>query len=66
MASCQEQRVRLAGRRALAEPVVVKARKEDAVADRPAGGVDSLQSCPPDESGVAFRTVTVVVTVVTG
>jgi hypothetical protein len=27
-----------------------------------AGGVDSLQSCPLDVSGVSFRIVTVVVT----
>jgi hypothetical protein len=42
---------------------VVKARREDAVADRPAGGVASLQSCPPDESRAAFRIVAVAVTV---
>jgi hypothetical protein len=42
---------------------VVKARREDAVAERPAGGVASLQSCPPDENRVAFRIVAVAVTV---
>jgi hypothetical protein len=61
--SGREQRAQLAGQRARVEPVVAKARREDAVADRLAGGVASLQSCSPDESRVAFRIVAVAVTV---